>query len=60
MEKLLSNTALYHDQAEHVHALTLKEQNKERRRIMLDIAEHYYLLHDGLVELARLPALRIV
>ena len=62
MDELSSNAALYHDQAERMHALAVKEENRKRQRVMFAIAEHYYLLHDQFTELDRLrppPALRL-
>ncbi len=62
MDEHLINAGLYHDQAERMHALAVKEGNKKRQQVMFAIAEHYYLLHDQFVELGRLrppPALRL-
>jgi hypothetical protein len=63
MDQLLRNTNLYHDQAERVHALALREHDKKRQLVLLAIAEHFYLLHDQLVELGHLQqrqAFRVV
>ena len=61
MDEIFDNAGLYHDQAERMHALAVKEENRKRQRVMFAIAEHYYLLHDGIVELGRLPPpLRLV
>jgi hypothetical protein len=62
MNDLLDNARLYHDQAERMRALARKEENKKNRQVMLAIAEHYYLLHDRMVELSQLqlqPAAQI-
>ena len=42
---------VYHEQAERVRELGLKEENKKKRETLLAIAEHYYLLHDQYLEL---------
>ena len=63
MDELLSNAGLYHDQAERVRALAVKEEDSKRRQVLFAIAEHYYLLHDQFEELGRLKptgALRLV
>jgi hypothetical protein len=62
MDEVFINARLYHDQAERMHALAVKEGNRKRQQVMFAIAEHYYLLHDQFVELGRLrppPALRL-
>ena len=62
MDEHASNADFYHDQAERMHALAMKEENRKRQQVMFAIAEHYYLLHDQFVELGRLrpkPALRL-
>ncbi|HZQ41343.1 MAG TPA: hypothetical protein VFA87_11130 [Rhizomicrobium sp.] len=55
MDELLINAGLYHDQAERMYALAMKEKNRKRQQVMFAIAEHYYLLHDEFMELGRLP-----
>jgi|GraSoiStandDraft_51_1057287.scaffolds.fasta_scaffold4720136_1 hypothetical protein len=55
MDELLVNARYYHDQAERMRALAVKEEDRKRRRVMFAIAEHYYLLHDQFEELDRLP-----
>lgn len=62
MDELLNDAVLCHDQAERMHALAVKEENRKRQQVMFAIAEHYYLLHDRFVELGSLrppPALRL-
>lgn len=62
MDKVFVDAELYHDQAECMYALAMKEENRKRQRVMFAIAEHYYLLHDRFTELGRLrppPALRL-
>lgn len=62
MDELLSHAELYHDQAERMRALAVKEEDLKRRQVMFAIAEHYYLLHDHFVELGALrprPELRL-
>ena len=46
--------AHYHDQAERMRALAVKEEDRKRQQVMFAIAEHYYLLHDQFEELGRL------
>jgi hypothetical protein len=63
MNNLLTNAGLYHDQAERMLALAMQEESRNRQRVMLAIAEQYFLLHDHFVELGQLhgaPALRLV
>jgi len=54
MDEVFINARLYHDQAERMHALAVKEGNRKRQQVMFAIAEHYYLLHDRLLELGRM------
>ena len=42
---------VYHEQAERMRELGLKEENKKKREALLAIAEYYYLLHDQYLEL---------
>ena len=51
MESSLLKAKGYWDRAENMKVLAIGVENDERRRIMLDIAEHYYLLHDKFLEL---------
>ena len=44
----------YHEQAERMRELGLKEENKKKREALLAIAEYYYLLHDQYLELWQL------
>lgn len=63
VNSLLTNAGLYHDQGERMLGLAMQEENKRRQRVMLAIAEQYFLLHDHFVELGQLlgaPALRLV
>jgi hypothetical protein len=61
MSDLLTDTRLILDQAERMHAMALGEADKKKQRVMFAIAEHYYLLHDGLLELGQMePGANIV
>ena len=53
MDKLLTNAALCHEQAERTRALAIMEMDQTKRRLLFALAEQYYLLHDQLVELNR-------
>lgn len=53
MDQLLTNATLCHQQADRMRALALAEADKTKRRLLLAVSEHYYLLHDQLVELYR-------
>jgi hypothetical protein len=54
MDNLLTNAARVREQAERLHALAVKEGNRKRQQVMFAIAEHYYLLHDRLLELGQM------
>jgi hypothetical protein len=54
MDDPLMKATLYHEQAERMRALGLREGDRKRREAILGIAEYYYLLHDQYVELAQL------
>jgi hypothetical protein len=57
MNNLLNNIRLYQDQAKRIEDLARKESDRKRRRILTDIAEHLYMLHDDLVVLGNLDQL---
>ena len=54
MDDLQTMAALCMKDAELMRTAGLIERDMERRRVMLAIAEHYFLLHDELLELERL------
>jgi hypothetical protein len=54
MDNLLTNAALVLEQAERMHVLAVGESDKRKKRIIFAIAEHYYLLHDRLLELGQM------
>ena len=54
MENLQAAIGFYREQAQAVYVLALREKDTNRRRVLLAICEHYYLLHDQLLELARI------
>jgi hypothetical protein len=57
MNNLLNSISLYHDQAQRTANLAQNEGDKKRRRVLTDIAEHLYMLHDDLVVLGKLDHL---
>jgi hypothetical protein len=56
MDDPLSKAKACHDQAEAFHAKARLERDHHRQRRMGMIAELYFLLHDELVALSKMPA----
>jgi hypothetical protein len=52
----LAKAKHFHNQAEGIEALVPLEASKQRKKVMAEIAELYYLLHDALVEFSREPS----
>jgi hypothetical protein len=50
----LAKAKFYHHRAVTMETRAKLEENKQRRQIMISIADLYYLLHDKLVELSQL------
>lgn len=57
---LVKKAKLYFDEALHLEALAMNEDDKPKRRMLLSVAEHYYLLGDKLVEFTELFPLETV
>jgi hypothetical protein len=60
MGDVLTNAERILAEAERLHALALGEKDKQRQRVALAVADHYYRLHDRLLELQRLDSWRAV
>jgi hypothetical protein len=54
MDDPLGRAKLYLAQAEQMQDLGLNEKDRRSRRMLLAIAEYYFLLHDKYVELGQL------
>jgi hypothetical protein len=53
---VLTQAELLLSEAERIHTWALGEKDKQKQHVMLAVADHYYLLHDRLLELQRLVA----